>query len=202
MFVVTIDQRASRRAGDRVPQLLQSLAALPGVLPFERTVGDEVQGVLDDADLVVRVTLDVLRSGQWYVGVGAGAVDRPLPSSARAASGPAFIRARSAIEQAKTRGRPVPVAVHGADVQEATDAEAVLILLGAIVQRRTEAGWAVIDAFVEAGVGARQEDVAARLGISQQAVSQRLRTAMWAEETAARPAVARLLERAQGEETG
>jgi len=38
-----------------------------------------------------------------------------------------------------------------------------------------------------------QEEVAARLGITQQAVSQRLRTALWSEELAARPAAARLL---------
>jgi hypothetical protein len=40
--------------------------------------------------------------------------------------------------------------------------------------------------------------VAAALGISQQAVSERLRTALWAEEVAARPAAARLLRLAAG----
>ena len=55
-----------------------------------------------------------------------------------------------------------------------------------------------IDAFRDAGVGARQEDVAETLGITQQAVSQRLRTALWAEEVAARPLLARLLVAAGG----
>ena len=54
-------------------------------------------------------------------------------------------------------------------------------------------GEAAADALTDAGVGARQEDVAERLGITQQAVSQRLRTALWSEELAARPAAARLL---------
>ena len=71
MFVVTIDQRASRKHGDRVPDLLTHLAAsatpggdAPGLVrPFERTVGDEVQAVLDDPALAVAIALDVLRLG-------------------------------------------------------------------------------------------------------------------------------------------
>jgi len=52
MFVLTVDQQGSRRVGDRVDALLRELAPLAGrdgvVRAFERTVGDEVQAVLDD----------------------------------------------------------------------------------------------------------------------------------------------------------
>ena len=58
--------------------------------------------------------------------------------------------------------------------------------------RPTQAGWDAIDAVTSAG-RAPQGAVAERLGISQQAVSQRLRTALWAEENAVRPAAATLL---------
>ena len=68
----------------------------------------------------------------------------------------------------------------------------MLTLLGSIVTRRTDAGWAVVDA-LGSTASATQLSVAAGLGISQQAVSQRLRTAMWAEELAVRPVAARLL---------
>ncbi|MBO1750443.1 hypothetical protein J4G33_01340 [Actinotalea sp. BY-33] len=198
MFVLTIDQQGSRRVGDRVEQLLSHLedrvvAGQPGVVrPFERTVGDEVQAVLDDPRLAVETALEALRLGEWTVGVGAGPVDEPLPTAARAGSGPAFVLAREAVERAKSRARPVPIAVEATHALAGADCEAVLTLVGAIMARRTEQGWAVIDTLTALG-DATQDAVADRLGITQQAVSQRLRTALWAEELAVRPAAARLL---------
>src|SRR5665647_193562 len=117
MFVLTVDQHASRRVGDRVEALLADLAPLSGrdgvVRAFERTVGDEVQAVLRDAGLVVDVALQLLRTGGWSVGIGAGPVDEPLPASARAGSGQAFVLARTAVERAKSRTRPVALAGRG-----------------------------------------------------------------------------------------
>ena len=197
MFILTIDQRGSRRAPDRVPALLAGLPALPGVLRHaERTVGDEVQAVLDDATGAVLLALHALRLGEWSVGIGAGPVDQPLPASAREGRGEAFVLARAAVDAAKSRNRSVPLAVRGIEPAAAQDAEAVLTLLGAVLARRTPAGWAAIDETRRSSGG--QEAVAARLGISQQAVSERLRTALWAEELAARPAAARLLTLAAG----
>jgi hypothetical protein len=201
MWVMTIDQQGSRVVGDRVEEFLSSLAAYTagsraslGVRrPFERTVGDEVQAVIADATAAVDIALHVLRLGGWSVGIGGGEVDEPLPESARAGSGTAFVLARAAVEAAKSRMRVIPLAVRGADRDAAAEAEGVLMLIGASAARRTPAGWAVIDALSAGGPGLRQEDVATGLGITQQAVSQRLRTALWAEELAARPAAARLL---------
>ncbi|QZN84249.1 SatD family protein [Cellulomonas sp. C5510] len=210
MWIMTVDQQDSRRVGDRVGALLDALgaetsplaAAAPRgvVLPFERTVGDEVQAVLADPALVVALTLHLVRLGGWSIGIGAGSVDEPLPASSREASGRAFIHAREAVEAAKSRSRTVPVAVRGDDPSAAAESEAVLALLGAVVARRTAAGWAVVDRMtsVPGTEPPRQEDAAAALGISQQAVSERLRTALWAEELAARPAAARLLRLAAG----
>ena len=197
MFVLTVDQQGSRRVGDRVDALLRELAPLAGrdgvVRAFERTVGDEVQALLDDAELTVDVALRLLRTEAWSVGIGVGEVDEPLPASARAGSGPAFVLARAAVERAKSRTRPVALAVEGAVPERARDAESVLTLLGAVLARRSPAGWAVVDAFGTLGQEATQDAVAAHLGVTQQAVSQRLRAAMWAEEVAARPVAARLL---------
>ncbi|AEG44367.1 hypothetical protein [Isoptericola variabilis] len=209
MLVLTVDQRGSTRRGDLVPAVLELLdaategRAAPGlVLPFERTVGDEVQGVLaaDDAGarLAVDLVLALLRDGGWSVGVGAGPVDEPLPEVSRAASGPAFVRARAAVERAKARGAAVPVAVVGPGDEPgatiAADAEALLRLLGAVAARRTGAGWEAIDTLAgHATASAPQRATARALGVSEQAVSQRLRTALWAEEEAVRPLAARLL---------
>ncbi len=194
---MTVDQVGSRRVGDRVDALLGTLAERTGptgvVRGFERTVGDEVQAVLDDADVAVDLGLWLLRTGGWSVGIGVGPVVEPLPASARAGSGDAFIRARAAVERAKSRARPVPLAVVTGAPDGGQGAEAVLTLLGSVLVRRSAAGWAVIDALAGDGVGATQDDVARRLGVTQQAVSQRLRAAMWAEEVAARPVAARLL---------
>ena len=204
MFVITADQRGSRTTSDRVPHLLTQLPQLPGtLLPFERTVGDEVQAVLDEADSVTELVLQLLRIGGWSVGIGAGAVQQPLPASTREAAGPAFIAAREAVEAAKTRGRPVPLAVRGADEVAARDAEAVLTMLGSMLARRSEAGWAAVDATRDAlartgPAGPAQQLAAERLGISQQAVSQRLRAAFWTEEVAVRPTIGRLLTNAAG----
>ncbi|MBD8058768.1 hypothetical protein IC607_07290 [Cellulomonas sp. JH27-2] len=203
MFIVTIDQRGSRVHGDKVDELLASSPVREltpdraGVVrAFERTVGDEVQAVLDDARVVVDLVLDIARRGGWSIGIGAGDVDEPLPESTRAGSGAAFILARTAVEAAKSRTRTVALAVRGADDGAGRDAEAVLVLAAATAARRSAAGWEVIDALAPGS--ARQEDVAATLGISQQAVSQRLRTALHDEELAARSAAARLLDLAQG----
>ena len=87
------------------------------------------------------------------------------------------------------------MAVRGADADAAADAEAVLTLVGAVAARRSPAGWEVVDLAV---AGEAQSAIARRLGVSVQAVSQRLRTALWAEEVAARPAAARLLVAAAG----
>jgi hypothetical protein len=198
MFVMTIDQRGSRHAPDRVPALIAELPAVPGVLRGpERTVGDEVQAVLDDPDAVVELALHLLRLGEWSVGIGAGPVDEPLPASPREGRGEAFVLARSAVDAAKSRQRQVPLAVRGADPVAAADAEAVLTLLGAVLARRTPAGWRAVDESGPAG-DRNQDAVAARLGITQQAVSERLRTALRAEEVAVRPAAARLLTAAAG----
>lgn len=202
MFVLTVDQRGSTGRPDRVPEVLVRLEALladrPGVVvPFDRTVGDEVQGVLDDPATVVDVVLDLLRDGGWSVGLGAGGVDEPLPAVSREASGEAFVRARDAVEQAKSRAATAPVAVRGEPPERAAEVEALLRLLAAVVERRTDPGWEAVDTL--ARVGGTQKDVARALGVSEQAVSQRLRAALWPEEAAVRPVVARLLGELQGE---
>ncbi len=205
MFVIDADQRGSRRGADRVAELLDRFATLgdaPGVvLPFERTVGDEAQAVLSDPELVVDVTLRLVRVGGWSVGIGAGEVERPVPASSREARGTAFVLAREAVERAKSRARPGTVAVAGVAPGPAADAEAVLRLLAAVVDARTPAGWAAIDAMTGTP-GVTQDDVAARLGVTQQAVSQRLRAAHWHEEEHVRPVVARLLAASAADDGG
>jgi hypothetical protein len=193
-YVLTVDQRASRRSPDRVADALRQLdGAVPMLLGFERTAGDEFQGVLADPADVVELVLRLVRMGGWSIGVGAGVVQTPLPESTRAGAGQAFLAARRAVDAAKQR--PFRLAVRGAVPPEAADAQAVLSALAGLVDRRSEQAWAAI-ALVEEG--RTQSDAAAALGISRQAVGQRLAAAMWELERELRPTAARLLARAAG----
>lgn len=183
MAVVTADQVSSRRQHDRVPVALDVLAALAPrlVLPFERTVGDEIQGLIADPAAVVEAVTVLTRSGGWRIGVGLGTVEHPLPSSTREARGSAYLAAREAITAA--RRSPTALAVVAASDIVGADpyredlgrhAESALVLLRWLLQRRTKEGWAVID-LVESGLTG--QDAAARLGITPSAVSQRLNRA-------------------------
>lgn len=202
MYVVTADQHASTRRGDKVEDLLDHLAPWTRehradvALPLERTVGDEVQTVLTTAEAALDLALHLVRLEDWAVGIGAGAVHEPLAPTSRASSGPAFLHARFAVERARGRGEPVPVVVTGDDPEATTEASALVQLLAAVVRRRSPAGWEVADLLAP---GVRQKEVAATLGISEQAVSQRVRSALLEEERRVRPLAARLLRRAAGE---
>lgn len=193
MFVLTIDQRNSQGSGDNVPQLLDGLADLLAVLAFERSVGDEIQGVFSSAETVTDAVLRILRWGGWYVGIGVGPVEEPLPASPREAGGPAFVAARRAVDRAKKTGDRPAVAVEGSP--GAAEAEAVLVLLGRLVADRTDAEWRILQ-HVQPGKWGAQTAAARKLGISSQAVSNAVLRAGWQEEWAARPAAAVLLRRA------
>ncbi len=190
MLVLTVDQRRSRGSADQVEHLLGWLdeRRLTTVRRFERTAGDEVQGVLDHPGAVVDLVTDLVRQDDWSIGIGVGPVDLPLPASTRAGSGAAFTLARDAVTRAKSR--PTGLAVSGASAGGAAHAQAALDLLAALAQRRTDRGWEAVD--LAAG-GLSQVEIAERLGITKQAVSQRLHAADWHLEPPARELAAHLL---------
>ncbi|GMA31352.1 hypothetical protein [Litorihabitans aurantiacus] len=198
MFVLTIDQRASRRGADLVPDLLTDLDATLGhddvVLPFVRTVGDEVQGVLGSPDAVVTLVLDVVRRGGWSTGVGVGEVHPG--ETAPASTGSAFVHAREAVERAKGRTLANALAVHGDDAPAAARVEAVLQLLASVVRRRTPAQWRALDLLGRPdATGVR---VARELGVTPQNVSQLRRDALGQEEAGVREVAVHLLSVAAG----
>jgi hypothetical protein len=195
VFVLTVDQRHSRRTTDRVEALLRDLSPRRGdlVRAFERTAGDEVQGVVASPDVVVDLVLLLVRDRGWSVGVGVGPVDDPLPESTRAGSGPAFLAARAAVTAAKSRS--TCLAVGGSEQVGARRAQTALDLVAALLQRRTERG---AEAASLAHQGLNQLQVAARLGVSKQAVSQRLQAADWYLEAPGRELAAYLLSEADG----
>lgn len=211
-LVVTADQIRSRRSTDAVPRALAALgqARLRTALAFERTVGDEVQGLTRHvADVLAGVKI-LTRLGDWRIGIGVGEVELPLPSTTRAARGSAFIAARDAVTLAYRA--PSAIAVRAADavrpaagqgsrgargpaLTEAVGDDAyasrcspqsraddALTAWRALMGRRTDEGWQAVT-LVESGLTHRM--VAEQLGVSESAISQRLTRARQAEAAAA-----------------
>jgi hypothetical protein len=190
--VLTVDQDGSRRGPDQVPAALEALAGVPARLGFERTVGDEFQGLLDDPAALVGALEILLRAGEWNIGVGIGEVETPLPDQARAGRGPAYLHAREAVTSAKSS--PWHARVVG-DGDGARALESAVWLWAALLARRTPRGWEVAD-LVDQGL--TYEEAATRIGISQSAVSQRAAAAGIAEGRRARELVAHLTRAAIG----
>ena len=188
MFVMTVDQRRSRRDIDRVPDLLDRYSDFDLVRPFERTAGDEVQAVCEDAATVVAIALDLVATPHWSVGIGVGSVELPLPDTTRAGRGQAFEAARDAVTRAKNA--PAALAVTGPEPEAAEDAETASTLVAILVARRSDQGREAVALMAE---GMSQTDAAERLDISKQAMSQRLSVAGWHVENAGRTLAARLL---------
>jgi hypothetical protein len=191
--VLTIDQRGSTKgaATDRVPATLAALADLGMLRRFERTAGDEFQGVLDDPATLSTVVERLLREDIWSIGIGLGEVEEPLPESTRAGRGPAYLHAREAVTSAKSA--PWRLRVLGDDLCGSRlgvrALETTLWLWAAVLNRRTRRGWEVADLVEE---GASYDEVAKRLGVTQSAISQRARAAGIIEGRRARELVTEL----------
>jgi hypothetical protein len=184
VVVLTVDQRGSRSGPDRIPEMLGALTGVSTRAAFERTVGDEFQGVLDEGVAVADTLERLLRADVWNIGVGVGVVEEPLPEHARAGRGAAYLHARTAVTAAKNS--PWHTRVVGDD--PATRAlETTIWLWAAVLARRTGRGWEVADLV---GQGLAYAEVGERLGISQSAVSQRAQAAGIVEGRRARELVA------------
>jgi hypothetical protein len=186
--VVTIDQIDSRNQPDGVGALLVDLRALPTVRAFERTVGDELQGLFDDPQAVAELLERLLRSGGWHIGLGFGEVDQPVPDSVRAGRGSAFLRAREAVTAAKSSPWHLRVLGPEGDPRPRR-LESVAWLWAALLDRRTTKGWQVAD--LVAG-GMSYEETARALGVTPSAISQRAASAGLAEGRRARELVSDL----------
>ncbi|MCZ4500122.1 MAG: hypothetical protein JWQ74_2677 [Marmoricola sp.] len=196
--ILTVDQRGSQTGPDLVPAALDQLnspALRRTTRAFERTAGDEIQGVLDDGAAVVERIALLLRASNWNIGLGLGAVELPLPSSTRAGRGEAFVLARQAVNRAKQQQSRVGVV--GASAYRADQIETVAWLWAGVLNRRSDRGWEVADLFTE---GLTHAEAAQRLGISQSAVSQRAQAAGLVEADRAAKLLRELIDDALAEE--
>jgi len=199
--VLTVDQRSSRTQPDLVPDLVASLNSQShagGLLrKFERTAGDEAQGVFSSAEAAMDSIANLLRNQGWNLGLGIGEASEPLPRSTRAGRGTVFIHAREAVNRAKSG--PHHVNVVGTDPYRSEQVETALWLWSAILARRTDRGWEVADLLSQ---GLSHRESGDRLGISQSAVTQRAQAAGITEEQRARRLATQLLAEAMNETRG
>lgn len=196
VFAVTADQRHSRRNADRVPEAIAMLeGSLRGdvLLPAERTAGDEIQLLLHHPSAVLAVVEELVRLGDWRIGIGLGGVESPLPRSTRSARGNTYLAARAAIERAHSTPAGLALEFHGprvgGNVSAGTygdgwkvtdgavrDAESALWLLQDLLRGRSAEGWQIVE-LLDEGISVGQ--AAQRLGISPSAASQRHQRAGW-----------------------
>lgn len=173
MFVLTVDQRGSRTGADKVPDVLARTVPSGMIRPFDRTAGDEVQAVFDDPTSLAALATELAASGDWSVGIGVGAVETPLPAETRAGAGPAFVFARTAVEDAKKNRWHLSVAGESIYCSHAQTAGRLLV---DVLADRSDAGHEAVALVAD---GTTQADAAESLGISPQAMSLRLRHARW-----------------------
>lgn len=192
MFAITADQIDSRHGPDLADHALGMLALVGGdrlALPADRTAGDEVQAITADPRAALELILELARMGSWSIGVGVGDIRTPLPADTRAATGPALIAARAAVEAAKKR--PSHAAVEGTGIRPgAATLQATLELLLQLRERRSPEGWELYD-LVESGL--TQAEAASEIGITPQAASKRAIAAGIRLDIAARDALTELL---------
>ncbi|ATG52204.1 MarR family transcriptional regulator [Brachybacterium vulturis] len=196
MFVLSLSGRPGhgRSVGDPVPALLEALADLELPLAPERTAGPEALVLADRAEEALEALLRAAEVGSLAVGLGVGAVRRPLPASVREIAGPAVAAAEEALRTAGTTSQ-VPLAVRAADARHqdtAADVESVLRLVGWMIRARSRGQWEAVRA-LRHEPGATQARLAERLGVTQQTVSRAVKTSGWREESAAHPLAVRLL---------
>ncbi|WP_209371098.1 MarR family transcriptional regulator [Brevibacterium renqingii] len=172
MFVMTVDQRESRRAADAVPAVLQALEPVDALVPFSRTIGDEAQGVLADPSAVAEAVRRLAVVSGWHIGIGIGEVERPLPETTVEARGQAVYAARQAVEAAKSA--PGHLVVRSGIEQDRSVhpafAEAALrLLVSALEELRSQSRGYV--GFRLDRPEATQTEIAEHFDVSQQAVS-------------------------------
>ena len=192
MFVLTVDQRHSRRRarpGRGAARLAGRPAGRAARLRAHRRRrgagrhGRRRRGRRRRARTGAPRRLE--RRHRRRAGARAVAREHPGRLGTGLRAGPQGRRTRQ-VEPPTARGRRT-------EPERAAAAQAALDLLASVVQRRTDPGWEAVDLISR---GTTQTEVAERLGITKQAVSQRLRAATWAPEVAGRDLAAQLLKAA------
>lgn len=150
------------------------------VVGFAMSRGDEIQGVLSDwltAPEVLRVLRYTCRPLQLRVGIGLGVHAGRLTENPWDLNGPAFFRARSALDNVKRSKQASTKVVTGGAQELDRLLNAMLLLLDTVEMGWTDAQWEAVHVYERAGTYAAAGD---RLGVAAQNVHKRCQAAHWA----------------------
>lgn len=145
---------------------------------FTITLGDEFQGLLEDPSIVPDIIWEVHQGRAlpgFRLGIGFGRIDTKIPTTAINLDGPAFHRARAAIQRAKSEGMMGGV-FEGFGEQVDIIANGIARLLEFHVRRRSKKQLQVIDLLRHS---MSQIEVADKIGLTPQAVNDHKKAAGW-----------------------
>lgn len=175
-----LDASDRREVQERLGDLLDGVnAELAGAIlaDFTITVGDEFQGLLVRPGVLPEVMWrlrDRLPGLRFWTGVGFGGLDTGLEERAIGMDGPAFHRAREALEVAHHEG------LHGGVFSGFGEDDRVIGGLARLLDwQRQGFTDAQREAIRHLRAGGTQTEAAEEIGVSRQAVSKRLAAAGW-----------------------
>lgn len=189
--VVTADVIGSRAGApiDRnLKERLRSMRDAALLTSFDLSRGDEIQalcrGALESPGLIRRLR-QTCRPHGLRVAIGIGAVEDGLGSaSSWAMNGPAFHKARTALDELQKERRPATRVLSGHALYDEV-VNTLFQLVDAFAARWTAAQWEAIHAYEALGT---YKAAAAALGVAPQNIAKRCQAAHWpavrkAEET-------------------
>lgn len=181
---------------EQLTRLLEELNADLGdalLSRFTVTLGDEFQGLLCRPAVIAEVEWRLRRelpAVRLWTGVGFGQLDTPLQERAIGMDGPAFHRAREAVERARGEG------IHGGVFIGFGADDPVLTGLARLLEHHRRSFTAPqVEAVDRVRSGRRQSEVAQELDVSPQAISKRLKAAGWDAYRTGEEALRNLLDR-------
>lgn len=190
--VVTADIIESRSAGNYKQFLRRKLNELqhPALLsPFTLSRGDEIQGVLDGwlrAPEIVRRLRFACRPLELRIGIGIGIQKEPIEANPWEMNGPAFHRARVALDDAKSK-REASTNVRTGSPELDEIINCIWLLIDTRQRKWTNKQWEAVQAYEKY---ATYEEASKKLGISLQNVQKRCRAADWPQLKAAEKTLA------------
>lgn len=184
--VVNADLVLSRHLTDRVAvqrrlmklaHTLNSSFKSKLAAPFMITLGDEIQGLLKesgDFPAIVSKVHGVFRPESVTIGVGIGGIATHLSPRVTEMDGPAFVRAREAVEVAKKKNYEVVIMSGSQPVDDIFNT--IYALLGGIQRSWTTKQWERVNLYRELE---SIELVANKTGVTKQAISADLKHTLW-----------------------
>ncbi len=179
--VITADIIGSRKAGlnqDALAHSLQGLVRPNLLIPFTISRGDEVQGVMAgwlSAPQLVRSLRWLCKPHKLRIGIGIGYHEGRLGADPWKMNGPAFFRARQALESIAAGKEPATRVVTGEEGLD-TLINTAWLLLDTITNRWTPGQWEAVMTYEQAGTFAAAAKV---LGVAAQNVQKRCKAAHW-----------------------